>query len=135
MMLHQNEGFESWDVYQWKGSIFQCGRSFFKYGYLQIYIITSMNQRKANHFKVTLQTFILVNWTMCPLWMGKIRDNFQGIPFSCWCSTCLPLLVYFKDWNHRTIGPQQGIFSTRITAKLLGFFPITVKHALSRKKP
>ena len=135
MMLHQNEGFESWDVYQWKGSIFQCERSFFKYGYLQIYIITSMNQRKANHFKVTLQTFILVNWTMCPLWMGKIRDNFQGIPFSCWCSTCLPLLVYFKDWNHRTIGPQRGIFSTRIAAKPLGFFPITVKHALSRKKP
>lgn len=118
-----------------KEAYFNVEEVFLKYGYLQIYIITSMNQRKANHFKVTLQTFILVNWTMCPLWMGKIRDNFQGIPFSCWCSTCLPLLVYFKDWNHRTIGPQRGIFSTRIAAKPLGFFPITVKHALSRKKP
>ena len=89
-----------------KEAYFNVEEVFLKYGYLQIYIITSMNQRKANHFKLTIQTFILVNWTMCPLWMGKIRDNFQGIPFSCWCSTCLPLLVYFKDWNHRTIGPQ-----------------------------
>lgn len=113
-----------------KEAYFNVEEVFLKYGYLQIYIITSMNQRKANHFKVTLQTFILVNWTMCPLWMGKIRDNFQGIPFSCWCSTCLPLLVYFLLFI-----PQRGIFSTRSAAKPLSFFPITVKHALSRKKP
>lgn len=64
-----------------KEAYFNVEEVFLKYGYLQIYIITSMNQRKANHFKVTLQTFILVNWTKCPLWTGKIRDNFQGIPF------------------------------------------------------
>lgn len=131
MMLHQNEGFESWDVYQWKGSIFQCGRSFFKI-WLFTDIYNYIHEPKESQ---SFQTFILVNWTMCPLWMGKIRDNFQGIPFSCWCSKCLPLLVYFKDWNHRTIGPQRGIFSTRSAAKPLSFFPITVKHSLSRKKP
>lgn len=39
-----------------KEAYFNVEEVFLKYGYSQIYIITSMNQRKANHFKVTLQT-------------------------------------------------------------------------------
>ena len=81
MMLHQNEGFESWDVYQWKGSIFQCGRSFFK-----IWLFTDIynyihEPKESQSFQSYITNFYFSELDKVSFVDGKNQRQFSRHPF------------------------------------------------------